>query len=361
MSAFSLTRRRFNHLLGTGALAGLASGWSPGRLRAAEEITVLNWQGYGTDEAWALKGFAEKTGITVKHDYYNSEPEMVTKLQTNPGVYDVVVVNSARIQQVAADDLLAPTDFDKIPNAKGLSTELKDNANLAHDGTVYGCAWVWGMNALGVRNDLKTKPDSFAVLKDPAYAGRAALFDDAVTEIGVGALLTGQDINDPADLAKVKAELQAMKPNVKLLWSSEDQWNKAFAAGEFDVSVYWSGAAVRSLRNFKLPVEFIVPKEGAIGWLDGLAVPATSEKKDAAFQFINLMIDPAFYYKWATEIGAPASASAAAMATLPADDLSRQIHAEEYLTKLQFMGALPDERRTAFNDLWTEMKALYAQ
>ncbi len=179
--------------------------------------------------------------------------------------------------------------------------------------------------------------------------------------IGIGALLTGQDINNPKDLNAVVAALKAMKPNVKLLWSSEDQWNKAFSADAFDISVYWSGAAARSIKVHNLPVDFIVPKEGAIGWLDGLSVPASSSKKPAALQFVNYMIDPKFYVTWATQAGAPASANTAAMAQLPADDLNRQIHKSEYLTKLQFMSALPDDRRQAFNDAWEEVKAFYAK
>jgi spermidine/putrescine transport system substrate-binding protein len=73
------------------------------------------------------------------------------------------------------------------------------------------------------------------------------------------------------------------------------------------------------------------------------------------------MIDPKFYVAWATQAGAPASANTAAMEQLPADDLNRRIHKSEYLSKLQFMSALPDERRQAFNDIWEETKAFYAK
>jgi len=73
------------------------------------------------------------------------------------------------------------------------------------------------------------------------------------------------------------------------------------------------------------------------------------------------MIDPTFYLTWAKEAGAPASANQGAMEKLPADDLNRQIHKPEYLFKLQFMGALPDDRRQAFNDTWEEVKAFYAK
>lgn len=357
-----LSRRTFNALFASAIGTGVFALAAPGRaFAAASEITVLNWKGYGTDEAFAIKDFAAKTGIAVKHDYFNSEPEMLTKLRTNPGAYDVVLINSARTQQAQSEGFLEAIDFDAVANAKDLSPSLKGNPNLQAGGKSYGVAWVWGMNSLAVRHGKVPDAQSWAIFTDPKYAGRLALLDDSTTAIGIGALLTGQDINNPKDLNAVVAALKAMKPNVKLLWSSEDQWNKAFAADAFDISVYWSGAAARSVKVHKLPVDFIVPKEGAIGWLDGLSVPASSSKKQAALQFINYMIDPTFYVTWATQAGAPASANTVAMAQLPADDLNRQIHKSEYLTKLQFMSALPDERRQAFNDAWEEVKAFYAK
>jgi spermidine/putrescine transport system substrate-binding protein len=304
-----LNRRCFAAVLLAGiAGVAMASAFAPAA-RAASEITVLNWQGYGTDEAWAVKAFSEKTGIEVKHDYFNSEEEMVTKLRLNPGVYDVVVVNTARTQQLVAEGLLDPLTLTDVPNAAGLASALREHGNLVIDGKPYGIAWVWGMNSLGVREGKVANADSYSVLVDPAYADRVALFDDAVSAVGLGALMTGQDINNPADFDAIRAKLRDMKPNVKLLWTSEDQWNKAFSAGEFDVSIYWSGAAARSKKSFSLPVDFVIPREGAVGWLDSLGVPASSTKKEDALAFINYMIDPGFYVEWATKVGAPASAT----------------------------------------------------
>ena len=354
-----IDRRLFGVLLLSGAALFAAS--APAAAQSGTEITVLNWQGYGTDEAWAVEKFTAATGIAVKHDYFNSEEEMVTKLRLNPGVYDVVLVNSARVSQLQAEDLIDPIDLAAVPNAEGLAPTLREHSNIVIDGQPYGVAWVWGINALGYRDGTVEAPDSFSVLSDPALADRVALLDDAVTEIGVAALLTGQDINNPTDFDAIRAKLREMKPNVKLIWTSEDQWNKAFSAGEFDVAVYWSGAAARSRKTFELPVSFTVPEEGAIGWLDSLAVPASSEKKEAALSFINYMIDPEFYVEWATTVGAPASANTSAMDALPADDLNKAIHKPEYLEKLQFMSALPDERRNQFLQVWEETKAFYAE
>ena len=148
-----LDRRQFNLLVGSGLAAGAGSALWPRRAKAdaAKTITVLNWQGYGTDEAWALKEFGAATGIEVKHDYFNSEPEMLTKLRTNPGAYDVVLINSARTRQAQGESLIDPIDFAKVPNSKDLAPALRDHANINIDGKPYGVSWVWGINGLAVR------------------------------------------------------------------------------------------------------------------------------------------------------------------------------------------------------------------
>lgn len=353
------TRRNFLTIIGAGAAAASGLAAFPRRASAADTITVLNWQGYGTDEKWSIDAFTKKTGIQVIHDYYNAESEMLTKLRTNPGTYDVVVVNSARSKQANADGLLQEISLGDFSNAAGLSPELSHHSNFVDGGKIYGVAWLWGMNALAYR-DGQPKPESYDALLDPKSRGKVGVYDDAVSSVALGALMTGQDMNDPKDLEVIRGKLKAMKPNVKTIWTSEDQWNKAFSAGDFDLAIYWSGAAVRSKRNFKLPVSFTVPKEGAIGWLDTLAIPATSTRQAAAKTFINYLIDPAFYVEWATKVGAPASANAAAMGQLPADDLNRQVHDPKYIATMKVMAPLTDDQRDTFTNLWQEVKAFYA-
>ena len=55
-----LSRRSFHAVFGGALGTGLFAVAAPRRRRAATtEITVLNWKGYGTDEAFALKDFAD--------------------------------------------------------------------------------------------------------------------------------------------------------------------------------------------------------------------------------------------------------------------------------------------------------------
>jgi spermidine/putrescine transport system substrate-binding protein len=352
-------------LLGTAATSFAAAAMlakSP-RALAAGDLRVLNWQGYGTDEAWALEIFKQKTGLNVVHDYFNSEQEMLTKLRTSPGAYDVVLINSTYTQQAAGEGLIEPIDSAKITNFSTLMPPMRDSEYLNKDGKVYGIAWVWGMTGIAFNEDMvKPAPTSVEVLWDPKHAGRVCLRDDAVEVVSFAAIATGQDMNHPKDLDKIKTKLLALKPQVKTFWSSEDEWNKFFAAKQFDVSTYWSGSAARSKTNSKLPVGFMIPQEGGIGWFDGLSVAKGAPNPDGAAAFIDFMVSPDFYYEWATKIGAPASANIKANDRLPDGDVGKAIHGDaEAVKRLTYMAPLSDEERQAYSDLWSEVKTELGQ
>jgi spermidine/putrescine transport system substrate-binding protein len=354
-------RRQF--LAGATALGvGATVLGAPRIARAAGDVKVLNWQGYGTDEAWSVDAFHKATGNTVTHDYYNSESEMITKMRTNPGGYDVVVTNCAWNSIASKEGLIQPIDTAKIPHWGDLNPAFRDSALLNDGGKPFGVAWVWGITAIAYNTDVfKESPATLAKLWDPALKKRVALRDDGIENVGFGALATGQDMNHPADLDKVKAKLLELKNNVALLWSSEDEWNKQFAAKAFDLSVYWSGSALRSKTNFKLPVGYYVPTEGGIGWFDGLAVVKDSPNPDGAHAFINWMVDPKFYVEWATKVGAPASANPKAMEALPDSDPSKTFYSDqEAIKRLQFMAPLSDEEKQKYSDLWAEVKTAFA-
>jgi spermidine/putrescine transport system substrate-binding protein len=348
--------KTINRRFAVGALGILALASST-VLASAAEIRVLNWQGYGTDEAFATEAFEKKTGNKVVHEYFTSEQEMLTKLRTNPGAYDVVLINSAFTDKAKAEGLIAKIDTSDMSNVKDLTPSMGKNADLAPGGDVYGVAWTWGVTSLTVNKDKVTPaPTSLAVMWDPQYAGKVSIRDDGVEAVQFAALATGQNINDIKDVDAVKAKLKALVPQVKAFWSSENDWNQFFSAGDFVVSTFWSGGAGRSASK-NLPVSFVIPQEGAIGWLDGLSIPTTSKNPEAARAFINYMIDPEFYAAWAAK-GAPSSANAKANAALPDTDFNKMALSDPAaVARVQFMQPLSDEKRKQYLELWQDLKS----
>jgi spermidine/putrescine transport system substrate-binding protein len=350
-------------LAATAAAAMLSAAQVPMALSQSKELRVLNWQGYGTDEKWALDQFQQQTGIKVVHDYFNSEQEMLTKLRTSPGTYDVVLFNNTFVMEAVNEGLIQPVDTGKITHFADLTQALRDSERFVKDAKHYAVAWVWGVTSIAYSTDkFPSPPDSLEALWDPAHAGKVGWRDDAVESVQFAGLATGQDMNAPADMDKVRQKLEALKPQIKTFWSSEDEWNKYFAAGDYIISTYWSGSAARSKKAFKLPVGFVVPKEGAIGWFDGLAIATNAPNAEGAHAFIDYMVSPEFYVKWDTDVGAPASANAKANEALPEDAMNRVVLGDaEVVKRLQWMAPLTDEQRRAYQELWDGVKTTFAQ
>ena len=303
MSRFVLTRRSALAVMGAAAALSLAGGSAPtppARSRCSTgRVTAPTRNGRS-------RCSRSRPALKVVHDYFNSEQEMLTKLRTSPGAYDVVLINNIYVMDAANEGLIQPIDTSKISNFADLTPSLRDSDRFVKDGKHYAVSWVWGLTSFAYNTEkIKERPDSIMALWDPKYAGKVGMRDDALEAIQMGALATGQDMNNPADMDKMKEQLLALKPQIATFWSSEDEWNKHLAAGDYDIAVYWSGSAARSKKAMNLPVDFVVPKEGAIGWFDGLAVAAGAPNPDGALAFINFMVDPSFYVPWDTNVGAP--------------------------------------------------------
>jgi len=324
----------------------------------AAEVHVLNWKGYGADEPWAIEAFEKATGDKVVNDFFNSEQEMLTKLRTNPGLYDVVMINAAFTGQALAENLIQPIDTSKIANYADISPDKAGSPILNQDGKVFGVPWVWGLTAIAINDkSFDTPPTSIAVMWDEARKGRVIIRDDAVEAIQFGAIASGQNINDIKDMEAVKAKLTSLMPQIRTFWSSENDWNQMVASNQIDVGTYWSGSADRAKTQFKLPVSLVIPEEGAVAWLDTFSIPAGSKNVEGAEAFINYMIDPGFYVEWVTKVGAPVSANDKAVAALPEDAFNRKVMGDPKVAqRIQFQAPITDQQREAYLALWQELK-----
>lgn len=336
---------------------------SAGPAAADGEVHVLNWEGWGTNQPFAIEAFEKATGIKVVHDYLTSFPEMFTKLRTSPGFYDIVVMNTAYTLQAADEGLVEPIDTAKLANFADLVPELRDTPYLNRDGKVYGVAWIWGATSLSYDTAKVTPaPDSVAAFWDPAHAGRVCWHDSPEDSVRMAAIATGQDPENPTDMAAIRDKLRALKPQLRTMWQSEDEWLKQIAAGECDVSFIWTDSTEKAKEMHQQPITFIVPKEGALAWRDGLSIPTNPPNRDAAYAFIDYLISADFYAGWAAAGGAPVAANGKAVGALAEGSLTRQVLGDPAnVGRLKFSGPLSDETRQAWLDLWQETKAYFAE
>jgi spermidine/putrescine transport system substrate-binding protein len=69
------------------------------------------------------------------------------------------------------------------------------------------------------------------------------------------------------------------------------------------------------------------------------------------------MIDPSFYVKWETTVGAPTSANTKAVAGLPDTSFSKAVLGNpETVSRVQFLAPVSEENRKKYLELWQELK-----
>jgi spermidine/putrescine transport system substrate-binding protein len=354
-----INRRQLGKLAGVGA-ASLAVLGSRQPVAAPSQIRMLSWKAYGSDHPDTVAAFRAATGITVVHDYFLSETEMLTKLRTNPGAYDVVLVNMTFVQQAAQEKLIQPLDTAKLSRFGDLDPRLRDGHFVKIDSTYWSAPWIWGFTGIMYDTDaVNPPPTSIQALWDPKHAGRVSMRDDSLEMTAIGAIATGQDMNYPADLGKVKAKLMALKPQFKTFWRSSTECEGMFAAKAMDISPMFSGSAGR-MRKRNLHVQLYAPQEGAIGWFDTLAIPAASPNPDAGLKFIDYLLSPEFYVQWDIRGGANVPANLQAVKHLADDSYTKVMTSNpEVFKRLIFMAPLTPEQRQSYLDLWQDVKTSY--
>ena len=327
---------------------------------AKKVLRVLNWQGYGSDETWAVKQFEERYNVKVEHDYFTSEEELLTKLRTAPGVYDVLLPNVAYLAIAMEEGLVEPLDIKKLTNWETLLPRFKSLEVTHADGQVFGLPWTWGATAMVYNSEVFPQGvDSMAVFWDPANKGKVGWWDSYEDSVVLVGLAMGEKAPyHPTDLNAVKAKMMSLMPNVKTLWASEDEFGKLFANGDITLGIFWSGSAARAKNAMGLPMEFVIPKEGAIGWIDTWAIAQDAPNRELAYKWLDYMISAEFFVKFDRDVGAPAPTTQATIDQLPADAFNRAVMGNpEVVKRLAWMETVPEEVRKEWNQVWEEVKA----
>lgn len=261
--------------------------------RAADPgvLHIYNWTDYTSPDL--IKKFTAETGIKVTLDTYDSNETLLAKLKAGGSGYDIVIVSSDFVPIFIKQNLIQPVDAAAMPNFKNLDPkwQTRDWDPKAE----YTVPWQWGTTSF--EYDTKIYPgkvDSLATLfKPPAAFGKnVGMFGSPSEVISLALLYLGkpQCNTNPADLKELVALLKAQKPFVKVYNSDAD--SDRLISGETTISQIWSGDAYRAQAQ-RPSLRYVYAKEGAIAWMDNLAVPVGAPDLDNAKKFLNFMMDPA--------------------------------------------------------------------
>jgi spermidine/putrescine transport system substrate-binding protein len=290
MTVLSSTGR----LLATAAFAGLFA--APA---FAANLVISNWDGYMAPDAVAQ--FKAATGNDAEVVVHATNEEIMGKLVASGGKgYDVVFVSSPFAEVLHNLGLAETIDHAKVPNLANLYPEA--NA-LKHDpGNTFSVPYTWGTTGLCYRSDLVAEaPDSWNDLLAPADSlkGKTTMLATDRWLLAAGQLAKGYSVNetDAAKLGEVKDALIAAKKT--LLAYDDTTFYSKLVSGEALLVQAWDGWCNYGITENK-DIKYVIPAEGSDLWLDTMVVMKSSENKDAAFAFINFMLD-AKNHAWAAQ------------------------------------------------------------
>lgn len=281
------------------ALAGAAGtgtpAWAAGESRL---LRVLTWPGYADDDV--LKAFAERTGARVERTVVGADTVMWEKLSANRGQdFDVFAVNTAELQRYIDAGLVQPVDPAAIPNTRRQLPRFRDPAAIAgltRGGRTYGIPYTYAeMGLIYDRTQFPRPPDSIAALWDPRLRGRVLAYNGASHNFSLAAQSLGaaNPFAIPArDWAKAVDRLIALRRNVLGFYTQPDEAAELFLSHRLALLFANYGMQqVQLLRQAGADVGYVIPREGALAWLDCWVIARGAGDRELAHAWIDFMLD----------------------------------------------------------------------
>ncbi|GJL83372.1 MAG: ABC transporter substrate-binding protein [marine bacterium B5-7] len=321
----------------------IVAGLSGGTANAEEK--VLNVLSYGgpwneVQEQHVLARFKEETGYDVNlgQQAVNAVP-LITASKENP-VWDLVWMSAEDHAVLSREGLLEPLNYGNLHNA----ANLYDNARL-EDGVITSYAAV----AMVYNTEkFESPPTSWQDMWDPRLKGHV-IVGDLPHSYGMSFLVMtarlaggGEDNIDPGF-----ARMKELKPSIAAFYKNSGVANQLFQQGEAWIAPWYHGRAKYGADR-GIPLDYVIPEEGAPPYLSVLGVVKGTDKQALAERFIDMCLDAAPQTGWAEIIGAgPANKTV----VLGPEIASRVPYGPDQISKLVM---LDWKKIVEMQDEWTE-------
>lgn len=294
------TRRQF---LRTSALllSGLtlsSCGWTLAEVHpvqsqpgSADELYIYTWSSYV--DASLLEGFTAQTGIKVIAETFDSNETMLATFQAGRGaVYSVIYPSDYTVEKMIQLKLLQELDLSRID---GLDNILPKFQTSAYDpGNRHHVPISWGTTGLIYNSDkLKPSPNDWDYLwqNQQSLSRRMTLLNDTREVMGATLRSLGYSYNEtrPQPIKLAYEKLQSLKPAIATF--TTDAWRDQLLAGDLLVAMGYSADALAVMRE-NPQLKYVIPSSGTSLWSDTVVIPKTAPNPDAAYAWINYLLQP---------------------------------------------------------------------
>jgi putative spermidine/putrescine transport system substrate-binding protein len=292
--------------------AGAALLAMPSIARAQDRsLKVGVYGGYFKDsfDKHVFPDFTKATGIAVESVAEPTGEAWLVQLdqaaRAGEAPADVSMMSQVAMLKGQSTELWAPLDLSKMPNSSNLIDQF---VNKYPDGRVAGIGAVsWYITLVTNTNVYPEAPTSWAALWDPANADKLGLLalvsNSFLLEVTAATFMGGTKALDTEE-GQLKAfeKLAELKPNVKLWYRDEAQFEQALKSGEIPMGQYYHDVTGLAVADGH-PVRSTFPKEGGINDSGCWALSKASQKVEEAHVFIDYCSQPAIQALMSRKVG----------------------------------------------------------
>ncbi|HVQ88410.1 MAG TPA: spermidine/putrescine ABC transporter substrate-binding protein [Actinomycetes bacterium] len=261
-----------------------------------DNLEMFTWGEYNSPKV--IKQFETENDLKFNLSSYNSNEQLIAKLTAAQGTsgYDIIVPTGPFIPALVQHDLVQTLDLARIPNFKNLDPQYTNqpwDPNNEHSvckdwGTTGYC-----YDTTQISTEMSTWQDFLDVAMGEA-SGQVSILDSPDNICGL--YLWANDINwmteDQAQLDACREfSVNQLAPHVKSFESYPG--SNGIPQGTFWLAHAWNGDARLGIMSADPGQwKWVFPGPRSEIWMDNYAIPTGAKNINAAYAWINYLLDP---------------------------------------------------------------------
>ena len=267
---------------------------------ARDTLRVLTWPGYADRDL--VQAFEKRHNVRVEVTLVSTDDALWQKLSANRSRdFDVFAANTAELERYIDQGISVPLDLANIPNARKQLPRfrnLRAIPGITRADRVYAIPYTYSeMGLIYDRKQVKETPTSMAAMWDPQYRGRVLAYDGSTHNFTLAALLQGSKtpfrLTD-SDYKRAVAKLIDLRRNVLTFYSQPEEAVELFREHRVAlVFANYGNQQVRQLQKAGADIGYVIPREGALAWLDCWSVTRGARDRRLAEAWIDFTLEDA--------------------------------------------------------------------
>ena len=253
------------------------------------QLVLYTWENMFPQEV--LDGFTQETGISVTYTNFDTDETMLARLEAaQGGDYDLVIADDYIIETAIQEGLVQELDTSRLENYGSINPVYQGQFYDPED--QYTVPYGGGVQTIVYDPSLvDIEINGYADLWDASLEDNLGVIGNFRVINGMALKVLGESYNteDVAVIEEAGQKLLELAPNIRLI--KDDNTQDDLLSGEVGAAVlYTSMVTMAKMANPDLEVVF--PEEGIGFGVMAQFIPANAPNADAAYQFIDYILQP---------------------------------------------------------------------